>query len=244
MLGVSPSGRFGGGATGCTMKGRWACATDGLASPRPAGGGGRDCGAMLGLYAECYADFTVKHFHEQMVRRHHYKLGYTVTRFYLQRAGRVAQAPRRSAHRKKRARRPLTGMMLHQDASRYAWLPGVERRFDLVVTLDDATNAIYSAFLVDEEGTTSSFRGLIETIARNGIFFEFYTDRGSHYFFTPAAGEQSFKDTRDPGRPGLGAIGDQPHCSLFARGARSLRACLPHLAGPPAQGTGAGRDQP
>src|ERR1700739_3770190 len=78
---------------------------------------------MLGLYEERYAGFTVKHFHEHLQQRHHYKLGYTVTRLALQGAGRVRPAPRRSAHRKKRPRRPLVGMMLHQDASRFAWLP-------------------------------------------------------------------------------------------------------------------------
>lgn len=144
---------------------------------------------MLALYRERYADFTVKHFHEQLVKRHNYWLGYTVTRVNLQAAGLVKPAPKRSAHRKKRPRRPLPGMMLHQDASRHAWLPGDERQYDLVVTLDDATSAILSAFLVEEEGTASSLRGLGEVIARHGLFCELYTDRGSHYFHTPRAGE-------------------------------------------------------
>jgi transposase len=144
---------------------------------------------MLGLYEECYGGFTVKHFHEHLVKRHNYKLGYTVTRLSLQSAGLVRPAPKRSAHRKKRPRRPLIGMMLHQDASRFAWLPGDARQYDLVVTLDDATSAIYSAFLVAEEGTVSSFRGLAEVIERHGLFCELYTDRGSHYFHTPKAGE-------------------------------------------------------
>ena len=82
----------------------------------------------------------------------------------------------------------MVGMMLHQDASKHAWLPGDARIYDLVVTLDDATSAIYSAFLVDEEGTASSFRGLAEVIARHGLFCALYTDRGSHYFHTPVAG--------------------------------------------------------
>lgn len=60
----------------------------------------------------------------------------------------------------------MVGMMLHQDASTHAWLPGVERRDDLVVTMDDATSAIYSAFLVDQEGTALSFRGLREVVER------------------------------------------------------------------------------
>jgi hypothetical protein len=143
---------------------------------------------MLGLYVEQYSDFTVKHFHEQMVKRHGYKLGYTVTRLSLQAAGLVRPAPRRSVHRKKRTRRPLPGMMLHQDASRFPWLGG-EVQHDLVVTLDDATSAIYSAFLTAEEGTASTMRGLGEVIERHGLFCELYTDRGSHYFYTPKAGE-------------------------------------------------------
>ena len=145
---------------------------------------------MLDLYRGSYADFTVKHFHEQLVKRHNYKLGYTVTKVHLHRAGLVRPAPKRSAHRKKRPRRPMVGMMLHQDASTHAWLPGVDRQDDLVVTMDDATSAIYSAFLVDEEGTASSLRGLREVIARHGLFCSLYTDRGSHYFYTPKAGEK------------------------------------------------------
>lgn len=54
--------------------------------------------------------------------------------------------------------------------------------------MDDATSAIYSAFLVDEEGTASSFRGLREVVERHGLFCALYTDRGSHYFHTPEAG--------------------------------------------------------
>jgi transposase len=142
---------------------------------------------MLGLWRERYADFTVKHFHEQLVTRHDYKLGYTVTKLHLHRSGLVKPAPRRSAHRKKRPRRPMAGMLVHQDASRHAWLEG-QPPLDLVVTLDDATSAIYSAFLVEEEGTASSFRGLAEVVATKGLFCALYTDRGSHYFHTPTAG--------------------------------------------------------
>src|SRR3984885_11623408 len=125
---------------------------------------------MLGLYNELYRGFTVKHFHEQLGKRHNYTLGYTVTKLHLHRSGLVHQAKKRSAHRKKRPRRPMVGMMLHQDASMHAWLPGDARKYDLVVTMEDATSALYSAFLVDEEGTASSFRGLCDVVARHGLF--------------------------------------------------------------------------
>ena len=37
---------------------------------------------MLGLYREHYADFTVKHFHEQLLKRHDYMWG-SVTSFHF-----------------------------------------------------------------------------------------------------------------------------------------------------------------
>jgi transposase len=140
------------------------------------------------LFREVYPDHTVKHFHEQLMKRHAYRLGYTVTKLTLHAAGLVRPAVRRGAHRKKRPRRPLPGMLLFQDGSRFAWLPGSDRQLDLIVTLDDATSEIYSAFLIEEEGTVSSFLGLAETIAAHGLFCALYTDRGSHYFHTPEAG--------------------------------------------------------
>jgi transposase InsO family protein len=79
-------------------------------------------------------------------------------------------------------------MLLFQDGSTHRWIGALDHEPDLVVTLDDATGAIYSAILVEEEGTASSFLGLVETIAAHGLFRAFYTDRGSHYFHTPKAG--------------------------------------------------------
>jgi transposase len=147
---------------------------------------------MLGLYREKYADFTVKHFHEQLQKRHNYVLGYTVTKLALHAAGLVRKAVKRGAHRKKRPRRPMPGMMLHQDGSRHVWIEGLPP-MDLIVTLDDATSEIYSMFLVDEEGTASTFQALREVVGERGLFCALYTDRGSHYFYTPKAGEKVSK---------------------------------------------------
>jgi transposase len=142
---------------------------------------------MLGLYRDKYADFTVKHFHEQLQKRHNYTLGYTVTKLHLHRAGLVRPAPKRSAHRKKRPRRPMRGMMLHQDGSRHVWIEG-QPPMDLIVTMDDATSEIYSMILVAEERTASTFEALRGVIGEHGLFCALYTDRGSHYFHTPEAG--------------------------------------------------------
>src|SRR6202140_5457471 len=102
--------------------------------------------------------------------------------------GAGAQGAAQGGHRRKRERRPLRGMMLHQDGSRHAWLEG-QPALDLIVTLDDATGAIYSAFLVEEEGTASTFRALNEVFSEQGLPMSLYTDRGAHYFRTTKAGE-------------------------------------------------------
>ena len=67
-----------------------------------------------------------------------------------------------------------TGMMLHQDGSRHEWVPG--KKWDLIVTMDDATNEHYSMFFVEEEGTGSSFAGVREVIVQQGLFSSLYTD--------------------------------------------------------------------
>ena len=141
---------------------------------------------MVTLYESRYTGWTVKHFHERWQAEHGGTRSYSWTKKTLQAAGHVMRAPRRGAHRKKRPRKPLPGMMLHQDGSTHEWVPGCQ--WDLIVTLDDATSTIYSAFFVEEEGTRSSFRGLREVIETQGLFSSLYTDRGSHYWHTDEAG--------------------------------------------------------
>ena len=141
---------------------------------------------VLELFDTRYWDFTAKHFHEKLVSEHKFTRSYNWVRLTLQEDSRIRPAPRRGAHRRKRERRPLPGMMLHQDASSHQWIEG--QWWDLIVTMDDATSEIYSAFFVEEEGTVSSFQGVFDVIENKGLFSSFYTDRGSHYWFTPEAG--------------------------------------------------------
>jgi len=141
---------------------------------------------MLTLFDTDYWDFTPKHFHEKLVSKHGFKHSYNWVRLTLQARGRGDKGVRRGAHRRKRERRALPGMMLHQDGSSHEWVPG--KWWDLIVTMDDATSEIYSAFFVEEEGTMSSFTGVSDVIGSKGLFCSLYADRGSHYWHTPEAG--------------------------------------------------------
>lgn len=138
------------------------------------------------LYRDHYDGWNVQHFHERYRDHHQGERSYTWVKNQLQSAGLVKRGKRKGAHRQRRERAALAGMMIHQDASTHQWVPDVS--WDLVVTMDDATGKIYSAFFVDEEGTLSSFRGVRETLEAKGLFSSFYSDRGSHYWHTPKAG--------------------------------------------------------
>jgi hypothetical protein len=83
----------------------------------------------------------------------------------------------------------MTGMLLHIDGSKHHWF-GDERWHDLIVILDDATGEIYYAQLVEEESTRTVMVGLREVIETEGLFCALYSDRGSHFFVTPKAGEK------------------------------------------------------
>jgi len=148
--------------------------------------------AVLELFETRYWDFTAYHFWEKLVGEHDFKRSYNWLRVTLQAHGRIKKAPRRGAHRRRRPRRPLAGMMLHQDGSTHQWVK--DRYWDLIVTMDDATSALYSAFFVAEEGTMSTFRALAEVIGERGLFCSLYADRAGHYWHTPEAGGKVDKD--------------------------------------------------
>src|SRR6202045_3914561 len=144
---------------------------------------------VLRLYREKYFDFNVQHFHEKLEEEHGIKQSYTWVKTALQQAGLVERRKTRGSHRKRRPRRPLPGMMLHIDASEHRWF-GDERKYELIVILDDATSEIYYAQLVEAESTRTVMAGLREVIEIQGLFCAVYSDRGSHFFMAPKAGEK------------------------------------------------------
>lgn len=142
---------------------------------------------VLQLYREKYFDFNVRHFHEKLVEEHDIQISYTWVKLALQGAGLVKKQRRRGTHRRRRARRPLPGMLLHIDASKHAWFQD-GRYYDLITILDDATSEIYYAQLVEEEGTRTLMPAVREVVERHGVFCALYSDRASHFFVTPKAG--------------------------------------------------------
>ena len=143
---------------------------------------------VFALYREKYFDFSVRHFHEKLATEHGLQLSYSWVKLALQGAGLVAKARQRGVHRRRRERRPMIGMMLHIDGSQHRWLGG-EQWHDLLVVLDDASSEIYYAQLVEEESTATVMAALRAVVEQRGIFCALYSDRASHFWLTPKAGE-------------------------------------------------------
>ncbi len=179
---------------------------------------------VLRLYKEQYFNFNVVHFHEKLLAQHSITVSYTWTKCLLQAAGLVAKEQPRKPHRKRRPRRPLSGMLLHIDGSQHQWF-GDERWFDLIVILDDATSEIYYAQLVEQESTPTVMTAIRAVVERCGIFCALYCDRASHFFLTPKAGEPVDKQALTQVGRALRELGIQliPAYSPQARG-RSERS--------------------
>ena len=173
---------------------------------------------LQALYKHRYEGWNVKHFYERYQGEHGGQRSYTWVKKRLQQANLVETGRRKGKHRKERPRKPLEGMMVHQDGSTHEWVPG--KTWDLIVTMDDATSTVYSGFFVDEEGTLSSLQGVMETIEVEGLFSSFYSDRGSHYWFTPKAGGEVDRKVLTQFGRAMGQLGIEmiPSYSPGARG--------------------------
>lgn len=113
----------------------------------------------------------------------------------------------------------MVGMLLHIDGSKHQWFND-DRWYDLLVILDDANTEIYYAQLVEEESTRTVMTGLREVIENKGLFCALYSDRGSHFFVTPKAGEEVDKQRLTQVGRALRELGVQmiPAYSPQARG--------------------------
>lgn len=182
--------------------------------------------ALTDLYCKRHRGWNVRHFHA-WYRRDGGSRSYSWVKKQLQAAGLVEKGEKKGAHRKKRERMPLPGMMIHQDGSRHEWVP--DQKWDLIVTMDDATSEHYDMRFVEEEGTSSSFLGIREVIRSQGLPCTFYSDRGSHYWTTPEAGGKVDKEHPTQFGRALRQLGIEmiPAYSPEARG-RSERAFATH----------------
>ena len=196
---------------------------------------------VLELFETRYPDFTAKHFHEKLVCEHGFGLSYNWLRLSLQAPGKIKPAPRRGAHRRKRPRRPVVGMMLHQDGSSHEWVAG--QWWDLIVTMDGCDIGGLFGLLRCRGGHDEHVprarrgdrrkRAVLLALRRSGLALLAHA-RGRR---------RCGQGQPDPGRPGLGAARHRVDRGLFAAGPGPLGAHVRDLAEAPAPGAAPRRDR-
>ena len=103
--------------------------------------------------------------------------------------------------------------------------------------MDVASNCIYSAFFVEEEGTMSSFQGLIDVIETHGLFCALYAGRGMHYWHTPEAGGKVNKENLTQVERALKQLGTDLIPAYSPQAAGPLRAYVWDVSGVVVTGT-------
>ena len=186
-----------------------------------------------------YWDFTAKHFHEELVADHGFKRSYNWLRLSLQAHGRRRAAPRRGAHRRKRPRRALPGMMLHQDGSEPRVGPrsmvGPDRHHGRCDQRD------LLGLLRRRRGHHVELPGGVRGDPGQGPVL-LALRRPRQPLLEHARGRrQGGQGHPDPGRPRPGAARHRVDPGLLARGKGALRAHVRHPAEAPAPGTQARR---
>jgi len=166
------------------------------------------------LKRDVYPDFSLPHFYEHVTEKPGVKLSYHWLRLMLQEAGIVERAPARGKYRRRRQRRPMTGMLVHLDAATHEWITGLPMQ-DLVVAWDDADGRFLYGRFFPQEGTASTFAALESVLRNYGGFSELYTDRSSHCALCAPAPLSRESD----------ASNESISCDLLSSPARVAKAC-------------------
>ena len=144
---------------------------------------------VVELYREQYAAFNVRHFWEQLAG-YDIKVSYEWTKHVLHDAGLVRRGIKRKKYRRRREREAMPGLLVHLDGSKHRWFESEDGgQQDLLVLVDDATGEALCPLFVPEESTGTVLTVIRELVQERGTFARLYTDRASHFVYTPKAGE-------------------------------------------------------
>ena len=192
---------------------------------------------VFSLFREKYFDLNVRHFHEKLGSQHQIRLSYTWVKKALQGAGLVSRE-----HHASGSDTPYRGCCCTSLETSDAGSHRDDRWYDLLVILDDATSRIYYAQLVEEESTMTVLGALRKVVEQEGIFCALYSDRASHFFWTPRAGGKVRSGTADEVGRALKELGDSDDTGLLPASARAFGAGLWDLARTLASGIALARD--
>ena len=157
---------------------------------------------IIGLYDEKYKGFNMSHFTEYLNEAEGIGISRETVRRILRVSGVYERKARRQAkHRRSREPMAREGQMTQMDTSPHCWLPGLDRRVNLICMVDDATNKMQAGWLVEHDTTLENLRVLKMYFRAKGLPWVIYLDRDSKFKTTRRGGlhyatSQEHEDTQ------------------------------------------------
>lgn len=141
------------------------------------------------LYEEKYKGFNMSHFTEYLNDEEGIRISRETVRRILRVSGVYERKPRkRPKHRHSREPMAQEGQMTQMDTSFHRWLPGSDRRMNLICLIDDATNKIQAGWFVEHDTTLENMRVLKAYFGTKGLPWSIYLDRDSKFKTTRRGG--------------------------------------------------------
>lgn len=145
--------------------------------------------AVVRLYEDKYKGFNMSHFTEYLNEEEGMVISRETVRRILRTSGVYdRKARKRPKHRCSREPMAQEGQMTQMDTSFHRWLPGVDRRLNLICLVDDATNKIQAAWFVEHDTTLENMRVLKMYFRSRGLPWVIYLDRDSKFKITRRGG--------------------------------------------------------
>jgi len=142
---------------------------------------------IVRLYKETYYDFNVMHFKDKLEEIHSIRLSYETIRKILIQEMLHKSRKKKKVYRRRR-RMPKAGLLIQMDSSQHNWIPGIEQKWWLTATIDDATNEVLYAKLYLTDGVFNNMEVIRKSIEVKGLFYALYVDKASHFKTTRYGG--------------------------------------------------------
>jgi len=134
------------------------------------------------LYQEKYFGFNLSHFTEYLNEEESIKISREKVRQILRQANLYPKKPKRQPkHRIRREPMPQEGLMLQLDTSEHLWIPSLDKKLQLILLVDDATNKLLDGQFVISDSTLENMKLLEGFFRQKGLPACIYLDKDSKF---------------------------------------------------------------
>lgn len=144
---------------------------------------------IVHLYKNIYESrLNILHFKDILEEFHNISYSYETIRSLLISNNCHTPKKKKRSFRKKRKRMSAKGMLIQMDSSEHYWLPHINKKYQLIAMIDDASKQVHAAKFFEKDTTFNNMEVIRMWIEKQGLFKALYTDKASHFISTRHGG--------------------------------------------------------